>query len=348
MPLKLHPFLNDPLAVLISRTPVTEPPAYHDYAQAAHQALLAMQVELTGEKVTIKPNTTAGEHFANPDLGVNTHPAFVGGMVEYLREHGARSGGIYIVEDPRDSDDFNPRHWKGTGFLEIAEATGAKLRCPVSYYCVKKKVPRPLVHPVRNVTRYAVDPHTVLINAPKLKTHNLAITSLCMKNLMGLDDVFDRHYCSQAWMELPFRQDDRPKNEWMDEALHEVWQEGLAKRLADLAQVIPPHLNVVEGVIGRDGTGFQRGRNYPLGLVIAGINMVAVDSVASYIMGFDPLKLVYLKVASSMGLGCNVVARLKIYMVENGELVPCPELEPLRAKPAFRVIRDILGETESI
>jgi uncharacterized protein (DUF362 family) len=29
-----------------------------------------------------------------------------------------------------------------------------------------------------------------------------------------------------------------------------------------------------------------------LGLVIAGTNMVAVDSLASYLMGFDPLELI--------------------------------------------------------
>ena len=63
--------------------------------------------------------------------------------------------------------------------------------------------------------------------------------------------------------------------------MHELWQTGLARRLADTAQVLRPALNIVEGVVGREGTGFHRGRNRPLGLVIAGVNMVAVDSVAS-------------------------------------------------------------------
>ena len=137
--------------------------------------------------------------------------------------------------------------------------------------------------------------------SPKLKTHNLAITTLCLKNLMGAVNVFDRHYCHQAWGEIPaaMRDDDRPRNEWMDETVHGRWQDGLARRLADTAQVIRPALNVVEGVVGRDGTGFNRGRNYPLGLVIAGVNMVAVDSVASYLMGFDPAQLIYLQVANA-------------------------------------------------
>jgi uncharacterized protein (DUF362 family) len=346
MSIKLHPLLNDPKAVLVYRTPVPGSPTWQDFQRAARQVLAAMQVTLAGEKVAIKPNVTSGEHFADPDAGVTTHPGFIGGMVEYLREHGARRQGIYVVEDPRNSDDYQPRHWRGTGYAEMAEATGARLRCPTAYSCVKKTVPRPLIHPVRNVSRLAVASDTVLVNVPKLKTHNLAITSLCLKNLMGLDNVVERHYCAQAWQELPAdqRHDSRPKNEWMDQALHERWQEGLARRLADLAQVIQPQLNVVEGVIGRDGTGFNRGKNHPLGLVIAGINMVAVDSVASYLMGFDPQRLIQLQVAAAAGLGNNNLAQLCIYVVENGNIVPCQDLEGLRIQPPFTVIRDILGE----
>jgi hypothetical protein len=84
--------------------------------------------------------------------------------------------------------------------------------------------------------------------------------------------VFDRHYCSQAWREMPqeMRDEPRPRQEWLDRAGHELWQTGLARRLADTAKVIRSHLCIVKGIVGRDGTGFHQGRNYPLGLAIAG------------------------------------------------------------------------------
>jgi uncharacterized protein (DUF362 family) len=340
------PELNDPNAVVVYREEVPEKPASGDYARIGSKILELLHLELSGAKVVFKPNVTSGEHFADPDSGITTHPGFIGGMAKYLFEHGAKPGGIYVVEDPRDSDDFNPRHWQKTGYLEMAEEAGVKIRCPSSYYCVKKEVPDPLIHSVRNVSRYAVDPNTMLINVPKLKTHNLGITTLCMKNLMGLDDVFDRHYCGQSWKDLPAdrRFDDKPKNEWMDHELHELWQLGLAKRLTDLSKVIRPALNVVEGIIGRDGTGFNRGKNYNLGLTVAGINGVAVDSVTSYIMGFDPANLVYLKVAQQAGLGESDLAKLRIYIVEDGKLASCANLQSIRAAQPFRVIRDIVGD----
>jgi len=310
----------------------------------------AMQLELEGEKAVIKPNLTSGEHFADPDNGITTHPAFVQGMAEYLNGHGVRRGGVYVLEDPRNSNDNEPRHWRGTGFCEVAAQTGAKLRCPKTYTCAKRAIPKPQVFSTLNVSRLAVAPNTVLFNVPKLKTHNLGITTLGMKNLMGAVNVFDRHYCGQSWGDMPeeIRGDKRPRTEWMTREIHERWQERLSRRLADTSQAIPSAICMVEGVVGREGTGFQRGRNRVLGLVVAGTNIVAVDSVASYLMGFDPRELVYLRVAAEVGLGTNDVRHLKLYQVEDGQVVPCREVEDERADPPFRVISGIVGEEEGL
>jgi uncharacterized protein (DUF362 family) len=343
---KLHPLLNDPQAVLVSYIPVSEPVGWDAYRAAAREAMSAMRIELDGEKAVIKPNVTVGEKYADPDTGIGTHPGFVHGMFDHLVDHGGRRSAVYVLEDPRNADDNAPRHWRGTGYDTLAQDTGIKLRCPRTYTCVKKQVPQHQAHPTLNVSRLAVAPNTVLFNVPKLKTHNLAITTLCLKNMMGAVNVLDRHYCAQAWQEIPqeLRDDTRPRHEWMDAKVHELWEEGLARRLNDTAKVVPPHLNIIEGVIGRDGTGFHRGRNFSLGLVVAGVNMVAVDSVASYLMGFDPAQLVYLRMAADAGLGSNDLSGLRIYSVQDGAIVRCPDIEALRARPPLRVIRGIVGE----
>jgi uncharacterized protein (DUF362 family) len=344
--MNLHPLLRNPKAVFIFRQPLDGPAEWDDFRAAAHLVMNLMQIELDGESAVIKPNVTSGERFANADSGVTTHPGFVEGMAEYLKAHGARRGRISLVEDPRDADDNHPRNWDRTGYDLAAARTGMRLLCPTTYTCVKKEVPHPHVFKQLNVSRLAVDPHTLLFNVPKLKTHNLAITTLGMKNLMGLVNVFDRHYCIQAWDELPaaVRSDRRPRHEWFTREMHEEWQTGLALRLADTAQVLCPALNIVEGVVGREGTGFQRGRNRNLGLVIAGINVVAVDSVASWLAGFDPLNLIYLKVAAGAGLGENNPENIDLYTAQDGELRRCDNPTGLRVNPPFRVISGIQGE----
>jgi len=102
----------------------------------------------------------------------------------------------------------------------------------------------------------------------------------------------------------------------------------------------------VEGVVGRDGTGFQRGRNFALGLVVIGTNMVAVDSVASYLMGFDPQQVTYLRMASEFGLGCNDLEQLRMYVPEGNDLALCQDLAAWRAQPRFVVLRGIRGEED--
>jgi uncharacterized protein (DUF362 family) len=346
--MKLHPLLRDPNAVAFFQFPLEKPVSWEAYRRAAYEALQGLQVELEDEKVAIKPNVTSGERFADPDTGITTHPGFVQGMVEYFLEQGTPVRKITVIEDPRDSDDNHPRHWRGTGYDRLSQEMGLRLHCPTTYTCVKKTVPQPQVFPRLNVSRLAVDPQTVLLNVPKLKTHNLAVTTLGLKNLMGLVNVFDRHYCAQSWKELPeeVQNNSQPRHTWFEEWMHEAWQLGLARRLVDTAQVLTPALNIVEGIIGREGTGFQRGRNRPLGVVIAGTNLVAVDSLASHFMGFDPQRLIYTKLAAECGLGENVIEKLRVYKIRDGALVPCPDAGLLRADPPFQAIRNVRGEEE--
>ena len=154
--MKLHPLLNDPQAVLVSHTPVSDPVGWDAYRAAAREAMSAMQIELDGEKAVIKPNVTVGEKYADPDTGIGTHPGFVHGMFDHLVEHGGRRSAVYVLEDPRNADDNAPRHWRGTGYDTLAQDTGIKLRCPTTYTCVKKQVPQHQAHPTLNVSRLAV------------------------------------------------------------------------------------------------------------------------------------------------------------------------------------------------
>lgn len=343
--MRFRPALRNPNAVIVSRTAVSAAPTPAEFAAAARAVLEAAGLELSGERVVIKPNLTTAVQRADPDDGISTHPGFLRGMVEHLRAHGAGRT-VYVLEDPLDEDHDGPRDWDRTGVPQALAGTGAKLRFPTTLSVVRRPVPGALVHAERRVARLAVDPASVLINVPKLKTHTWAVTTLCLKNLMGLDYAPDRHYCSQstraALPEHAGRTD--PRNTWLSTADHERIQRELAKRLVDLARVVRPALNVVEGVVGRDGTGFHRGRNRALGLCLAGANPVTVDAFASWLMGFDPLKLVYLREAAAAGLGEIDPRRIEVHTVEIGGLVRCRDAAGLRLDPPFDVILETTDE----
>jgi hypothetical protein len=73
--------------------------------------------------------------------------------------------------------------------------------------------------------------------------------------------------------------------------------------LADLVKALPADLTVVDAVQAMEGFGPHAGTAVEMGLVIAGTDTVAVDTVTSYLMGFDPKSLAVLQVAQKLGLG---------------------------------------------
>ncbi len=346
--MKLSAMFRNPNAVLISRTPASDPATDAEFVTAAQQAMRALEVELEDETVVLHPNSTVGELHDGWDHGITTHPQFVKGLVQYLHAHGAERARVYIVEDPRNNNTDDVRHWRNTGYLPVAEETGAILHSHASFQTTRREVPNWFVHPFRNVAALAVAPNTVLLNVPKLKTHYLAITTLSIKNLMGLDNGYDRHYCGQAWVQMGpgYSDNPRPRTDWLSAADHERWQELLAQRLIDQARAVTPHLNVIDGVVGREGTGFNQGTNFSLGLAIAGVNMAAVDTVGSYLMGFDPAKLVYLRMAAQANLGPTDLNNIQVYLAEGGRVAPCHDLAALRAPKPFSIIRGIPCESD--
>ena len=64
--------------------------------------------------------------------------------------------------------------------------------------------------------------------------------------------------------------------------------------LARLAEVLPIHLAVIDGVVGMEGNGPVRGQPVKSGLALAGTDALAADLVAAELMGFDPRTIGYL------------------------------------------------------
>jgi uncharacterized protein (DUF362 family) len=79
--------------------------------------------------------------------------------------------------------------------------------------------------------------------------------------------------------------------------------EAMNRNLVALSRVARPHLSVVDGFVGMHREGPRHGTPIKLGVVVAGLDAVAVDAVAARVMGFDPLRVGYLKYAHDAGLG---------------------------------------------
>ena len=76
-----------------------------------------------------------------------------------------------------------------------------------------------------------------------------------------------------------------------------------------------------------------------MNLVIAGKNATSVDAVGSYLMGFDPAGIGYLKIAAKRGLGAVDIEKITIYEARDGQLTPCSDISKFMSHIPFEVLR---------
>jgi uncharacterized protein (DUF362 family) len=123
-----------------------------------------------------------------------------------------------------------------------------------------------------------------------------------------------------------------PKNvrEFMQGIELLMWDEQWCQRAIDSAFAINPTINIIEGVIGRDGSGFDTGTDQLCNIIIVGQSKLEVDSVGSYIMGHDPGELFYTRIAKERGLGENDLEKISIYWIRNGNIIPLKNLSEIK------------------
>lgn len=64
--------------------------------------------------------------------------------------------------------------------------------------------------------------------------------------------------------------------------------------LAKLAEIIPPHLSVIDGFRGMEGEGPGNGDPVEMRVALSGVDFLSVDTVTCFLMGIDPSEIGYL------------------------------------------------------
>ncbi len=154
-----------------------------------------------------------------------------------------------------------------------------------------------------------------LVNLPKMKTCAHTLVTLGIKNLYG---VFQRREKGRLHRHL-------------DEIL------------PYLAEIIRNDLVVVDGLTCMEGNGPVVGNPVCLDVVVAGVDIVSVDSVCSSLMGFDPAEITH--IASSFGRAPGEVDVERIEVVGEDWAQLVHEFEPPYSLKAtlnsLRAIKDI-------
>jgi len=85
---------------------------------------------------------------------------------------------------------------------------------------------------------------------------------------------------------------------WPKNKLHYF---GISESIIALNRKFRRTFAIVDGIVGMDGNGPIQGRPKPTGVLVMGEDLVAVDATCCRVMGIDPEKVEYLRMAAEMG-----------------------------------------------
>lgn len=267
----------------------------HERLVALLQPLGGMeQFVKPGQRVLLKPNLLAGKV---PEAAVTTHPVLVKVVAKLAR----LAGGEVLVGDSPGIGLFE-RVAEKTGIAQATEAAGGHL---VPFGETRSIKTSGTFRQLELATVYL--DADVVINLPKLKTHEMMTLTCGVKNLYGTIVG-----TAKAGLHLT--------------AGHS--KELFAGLLLEIAQARQVALTIVDGIVAMEGNGPNSGTPRQLGVLIAGTNPVAVDTVAGKIAGIPSSLLPVEREARRRGLSgteidqINVVGDLAAFLADPPFVLP--------------------------
>lgn len=219
-----------------------------------------------GQRVLIKPNMLAAKE---PDLAVTTHPEIVRAIIRMAQKAG---GKVAVGDSPGIGSPLQVA--RRCGILAVIEETGAKF-APFSESVPVR--PQGSTFHQLEIARDILDAE-VIINLPKLKTHQMMGLTCGVKNLFGaVVGMRKPRLHLQAGADKAF----------------------FALMLLELAEHIAPSLTIADAITAMEGDGPGSGDPIHMGALLASRNPLALDTVACELVGMRPQEVWPQKVAAA-------------------------------------------------
>ena len=264
--------------------PTYDQPAVSRAVRACFEGLPALADRLKpGAEVLLKPNIIN----AKPaEMCVCTHPTVVRAVAEVALEAGCH---VTIADEPGYAMTSDAAQlFASTGIAQACEGL------PVAFDLLKRAgyrsvtVPNPLRVQELLISNRCLDAD-VLINLPKAKTHQQTLFTGAIKNMFGALAPRERirvHLLGTY--------------------------EAFGDAVADIFSCCPPHVSLMDAVIGMEGKGPSRGSPRPVGCILASEDAVALDAVAESILGYAPGEVRVTTAAAQKGLGECDLERIEV------------------------------------
>jgi uncharacterized protein (DUF362 family) len=213
--------------------------------------------------VVIKPNLC---YYWDADTGYTTDPRVVAGIIDWVREV---CGDVAIKVVEADASAMRTKYaFPVLGYEKLAREKNVELFNLSEDVLVDRTVEvdrREILFKVPQILLKA----DLFINLPKLKIMRATKITCAMKNIFG---------CIGTPRKV-------------------VYHKFLDETIVGINKILKPHLTVVDGLVALGKHPIR------LDLVMAGVDPFSVDWVASKIMGYNPRKVKFLKIAMKEKLG---------------------------------------------
>ena len=230
-------------------------------------ALLGIRNQLEVEKVLIKPNCLSPK---SPPLCVTTHPSVVRAVVRIFKPSCQE---ITVADQPGGA--HGEKALQTSGIKSVADGEGVRVTSFDREGYERVELAGLLKDGYFAKAYLQSD---LVVSLPKLKTHAQTKFTGAVKNVFGAVPLKTRR---------------------LAHSLAEL----LSEAVVDIYSFSPPALNIMDAVWAMEGDGPSQGQPRYLGLILLSEDAVALDAVASYLIGFDPMEIHTTRIAHVRGLG---------------------------------------------
>jgi uncharacterized protein (DUF362 family) len=270
------------------------------------------------DNVLIKPNLVT----AMPaDAGMTTDPRVVEAVIELCEQAGSSSIAIAegsatcetkLAYDVAGYTDLSTRH--DVDFVDLNLASTTTTQIPNGVGMKSIEIPDVILN------------CDVLINIPKLKLYRAKWASLAVKNLVGVVNAqgfftdekvskFSLEVTPELWKPGGRGYMEHHGKYFNPRGEKEKIHENLNESIVDLASVVRPNLNIIDGmVLCRDpDLTYYDPTPLQLNTILAGEDYMGIDTVALQIAGRSPLDIPYLKPAVKRGIGESDLSKIQVF-----------------------------------
>jgi uncharacterized protein (DUF362 family) len=243
-----------------------------------------------GDTVLVKPNVVQTPHlgfflldnYSVPRaMATISDPRVAIATAKIAREQGAKE--VIIAEsNASNCHSFFQESGYDTGVAALDDGAVRILYLDGSPYKTMK-APKALSLP-QYATFDIVENVDVMVSIAPMKTHMWGGITMTMKNFLGL-----------------------PANKVYGSYKSGLPHSNIADVILDMTAIVKDrvrsHFGIVTGIYAGEGLGPLRVDAKPLNTIVAGPDYIAVDTVATTIMGFDAAAIGHIRKAHGMGLG---------------------------------------------